>query len=161
MVSKNREHQKMAGYTQMIHVILILLAVLILGSFLGITREAFQCQAPREGFQNETQDKDKDEQAVADATKKAEEAATAVKTTASTGDSKAVGVVQDQLQQALQDITGAGGNKNLMSKLSTDTTQLMESQKNLMKMMEQAKPIMSQGMQMMKSFKTMFGNADL
>jgi hypothetical protein len=157
----------MKNYTNTLFILMLFIGLVIVGSFLGITREAFQSRSRgfREGFQTETSstssdNKDK-EQAEADATKKAEEASTAMKTTASTGDNQTVNVVQDQLQQALQDITGSGGNKNLMSKLSTDTTQLMESQKNLMKMMEQAKPIMSQGMQMMKSFKTMFGNADL
>jgi len=56
------------------------------------------------------------------------------------------------LSETMKDVDVAAQTQMLK-----DTKALMEHQKNLMEMIETTKPMLTQGMQMMNTFKTMFG----
>jgi hypothetical protein len=51
-----------------------------------------------------------------------------------------------------------GGNKGAMKNISSDTKAMIENQKELMEMMKNVQPALTQGMEFMKSFKGMMGN---
>lgn len=127
---------------------LILLAVVVIGVIIRGT--LFQAYLP-EGFEDakkEEENKKKDD-------KKAEDS--------KTGDGKAPNdkgdAVQLDTESSLKSfMKDNGSNKAMMNSITTDTQAMIQNQKELMDMMKNVQPALTQGMEFMKAFKGMMGN---
>lgn len=130
---------------------LILLAVVAIGVIIRGT--LFQSYLP-EGFEDAKKEEKKEDDKKATDNKDDAKADSNSKAADTKGDA-----VQLDTESSLKSFMKENGsNKAMMSSITNDTQAMIQNQKELMEMMKNVQPALTQGMEFMKAFKGMMGN---